>query len=410
MRRKEEREWLGCDFGTYSSGVAWVTTSGEVEVVGEIPTALYFPPFDRTRNVEIFFGHEAIEGFQDDPGGRLMFALKTLAMAEDFLGQNIKGYMGVWTAERLIRLCLIRLKAIAEARSGRKFNAVMLGRPVEFSEIAVNRLMRAAYEAGFKTVRFELEPVAAARAVTEHTSGRMVTVDAGGGTTDFLVADINGRHVQVLATGGIAQAGNAINSTLIEQYLLGYFGRDAKYTHNGYPVPQGGVKALTDWRKIQFVSPKEWIITAEDTTDPIAVRRLQKLYANKLAYKLFTAVGLAKEQLSERSEANLQLPRLGFVDEPKAHDQTKLTFTREGLASASKSIVQAMERELLATLRRADTSPAHTNTVILTGGTSQALPVQDMAAKVFGADKIKIVDPSNTVVKGLALRTSPHRR
>ena len=60
------------------------------------------------------------------------------------------------------------MKQRAEAVLGEPIEAVTLGRPVKFSELpeqdhkAQETLRQAAYEAGFKEVDFELEPIAAA--------------------------------------------------------------------------------------------------------------------------------------------------------------------------------------------------------------------------------------------------------
>lgn len=72
--------------------------------------------------------------------------------------------------QTIVSRMLSRIKEAAEAESGKVFESVLLGRPVNYSPVATdagNRqamdiMRRAAGNAGFKKIEFELEPVAAA--------------------------------------------------------------------------------------------------------------------------------------------------------------------------------------------------------------------------------------------------------
>src|SRR6185295_5747066 len=126
------------------------------------PTVIYFPANRR----EFYIGAHGIETYFDDlehgiKDGRLMFSIKTLLPDEKF-DHTLVAKHGRLTAADLCARYLIKLRELAEAQFERKFEKVVMGRPVDFPEIAVARLDEAAKTAGFREVDFVLEPLAAA--------------------------------------------------------------------------------------------------------------------------------------------------------------------------------------------------------------------------------------------------------
>ena len=84
-----------------------------------------------------------------------MLSIKTLLPDEKFDHTTVVGF-GRLTAADLVARFLLTLKQMAERQFSRTFDGVVLGRPVEFSEIAVSRLEEAAKKAGFSEVVFLL--------------------------------------------------------------------------------------------------------------------------------------------------------------------------------------------------------------------------------------------------------------
>ncbi len=390
--------YIGLDFGTHSSGIGLYTN--QLLVANGFPTVLYFPPFNRNGNLDIFFGEEAIEASHEDPGGRLMFAIKTLAMEEDFMGQSIQGYMGIFDAVRLIRLCLIRIKEIATARFSldpEKLGAV-IGRPVDFPDFAIARLVKAATEAGFKDVQLEPEPIAAARAVQLHidrTPATACIIDAGGGTTDIAVVRFDTKtQVSVLSTAGINLAGNHINSNIIQSHLLEHFGKGSAYGDRNMPVPMIPIQSIADWRKMQAVDVRVLAGINYNATNPEAVSRLIKLYGQRLGYEFYCAVGSAKEALSTCNSTTIACAPLELTV------PIQLSETAQYSADITDAIVNVIKKAL----SEARITSDEVHCAVLTGGTGLFTPLQRKVKQLFGENKVRTTDPFNTVVGGLALK------
>src|SRR5688572_4961187 len=189
---------IGIDFGT-SNSIAARSCGGVVRFANfpdgqsTNPTILYFPS-DRK---DFFIGNEGIETYFQDlengkSGGRLMFSIKTL-LADAKFDHTLVHKHGQLTAAELCGHFLLKLKLRAENHFNSKFKRVILGRPVDFSEAAISRLSDAAKFAGFKTVEFVLEPLAAvATYESKSASGELVfVIDLGGGTSDMCVVEVS---------------------------------------------------------------------------------------------------------------------------------------------------------------------------------------------------------------------------
>src|SRR4051794_11031424 len=189
---------IGIDFGT-SNSVAALYEGGEMHFAefpdGRIgnPTVIYFPANRR----QFYIGTHGIETYFDDlehgiKDGRLMFSIKTL-LADEKFDHTLVAKHGRMTAADLCGRYLVKLKELAEAQFERRFEKVVLGRPVDFSQLAVKRLNEAATIAGFKAVDFILEPLAAAAGYSsESESPELVfVVDLGGGTSDMCIVEVS---------------------------------------------------------------------------------------------------------------------------------------------------------------------------------------------------------------------------
>ena len=141
--------------------------------------------------------------------------------------------------EDLIGYFLLEMKKRAERTLGVEVTDVLLGRPAKFSNdpvkdgLAQFRLQKAAQLAGFKTVSFLPEPLAAAldlrKRLTEMKT--VLVVDLGGGTSDFTVIRIGPKEFEssdVLAIGGVSVAGDAVDGEFMKTHVapLSRFARE----------------------------------------------------------------------------------------------------------------------------------------------------------------------------------------
>jgi hypothetical chaperone protein len=211
---------LGIDFGTSNSACALIDAQGHLQVIpldgakAEMPTALFFASETHT----VLYGAEAMQAYLNGTEGRLLRSLKSLMGSRLMDEYTAVGDKSVRFFD-IVVMFFKELKRRCEAHVGLPLTHAMLGRPVHFvdddaerDQLAQETLGRAALEAGFTHIAYQLEPIAAAldyeqRVATETTA---LVVDIGGGTSDFTVIRLNpersaqgDRSADILATTGV---------------------------------------------------------------------------------------------------------------------------------------------------------------------------------------------------------------
>jgi hypothetical chaperone protein len=403
--------FIGIDFGT-SNSLASLFENNNFEFVkyadGNIsnPTILYFPAKEK----QYYIGNAGIERYlyhleNSEVAGRLMLSIKSLLPDSAFDYTVVAGY-GRQTADDLVAKFLVKLKELSEAQFDRKFDGVVLGRPVHFTELAVGRLENAAKFAGFKETIFWLEPVAAALAYeTSLTKDELVcVVDIGGGTSDICVIETSNsrsltpeRFNDIKAVSGVYQAGDELSSQIMQQKLATKFGAGSTFTSLGktLPFPIHIINRLSKWHKINLLRNIDDLSTISSifrTTDqPDDIERLQTLIKNHYGFELFGAIDSAKQHLSSADLAIIKFRQLGLAEE--------ITLTEfENIISET---VKKIENSILECLNSASIKPADINRVLLTGGSSQVPILNQTVVKIFGEDKIMRPGFFSSVATGL---------
>jgi len=171
---------VGIDFGTTNSSIAYVNGTGEVrlaqfnadgQVVESYRSLLYLEQIRERRlnALKSWSGPAGIEHYlAADGAGRLMQSLKSCLSSRTFHTTEVFGRR--YTLESLIARILKDLREKAAAHFGLPITGAVVGRPVQFvgaetdddNNRAQNRLAEAFRVAGYESVQFELEPVAAA--------------------------------------------------------------------------------------------------------------------------------------------------------------------------------------------------------------------------------------------------------
>ena len=205
------RPSIGIDFGTTNSSVARILPSGpragEVELVtfqnasASFRSILYLEQQRQAgRTVaHSFTGPAAIARYLDrhlaveEAPGRLIQSLKSYLPVRSLTGTDVFGRR--YSLEDLVARILTDLRLAAEQQFGHAIRHATVGRPVRFvaaetpedDAFAIDRLTSAYQAAGFETVDFELEPVAAAFDYQSTLSrDELILIgDFGGGTSDF---------------------------------------------------------------------------------------------------------------------------------------------------------------------------------------------------------------------------------
>ena len=196
---------IGIDFGTTNSSIALANSSGDVELAHfselGVPTdsyrSLLYLEQVKERGInrlKSWSGPAGVEHYLSAEGnGRLMQSLKSFLSSRSLQTTEIFGRRHTFLS--LIARILQDLRQKAEDQFGVRINAAVVGRPVQFvaaeneddNQYAENRLKEALHAAGYESVDFELEPVAAARyyeSTLDHDQLILIG-DFGGGTSDF---------------------------------------------------------------------------------------------------------------------------------------------------------------------------------------------------------------------------------
>src|ERR1700689_5387512 len=177
---KTRKGTIGVDFGTTNSSIAYVSNSDEVRLakfpyLGELTDSyrslLYLKRVKEggVNTLKSWTGPEGIEHYLSaDEKGRLIQSLKSFLSSRTLQGTEVFGRR--YTLEDLIARMLRDLREKAEQQFGIKIRSAVVGRPVHFvgaenqedDGYAGGRLRSAFELAGYESVEFEMEPVAAA--------------------------------------------------------------------------------------------------------------------------------------------------------------------------------------------------------------------------------------------------------
>ena len=414
------RTVFGIDFGTTNSALS-IYRNNTVEVVNIdgvnangslMRSVLYF-----TEENEIFAGQEAIGHYvEEGAAGRFMQSIKTFLPNRSFESTEVFGKK--YGIEDLVAIILRKIKAKGEAHLGYPVDSVVLGRPVLFSEdaekdaLAQSRLETAAKKAGFKEIRFQLEPVAAALSFEQTLASgaeKLVLIgDFGGGTSDFTVIRVRGgafarpdRRSDVLSLGGVYTAGDKFDSQIMWDKIAKYFGRGVKYKGMGknelFDIPHSIIHTLCQWHRIPLLrarKTREQIrLIKNAATDKESIENLEHLINDNYGFFLFQSIEKAKCKLSD-----LEMTTVDFKERDLCISEpiTKQEF--EAINGDNFRRIACCIDEVVA---KSGVAHSKIDTVFLTGGTSRIPFIRGIFSERFGEDKLENRDAFTSVVHGL---------
>lgn len=360
-----------------------------------------------------FVGAEALRTFIGHGAeGRLLRSIKHHLGSRTFRGTILRGRLV--TAEELVAALLRQMRLRADAHFGAGVRRVVLGRPVHFDgeddAFAEARLRKAAEIAGFEEVHFLPEPVAAARAFGADSTRKELALiaDFGGGTSDFTVLRLGGSamdRADVLAVGGVAVAGDALDASLMRAQVARHFGAEVQYRapfgKNVLKMPQGIVQLLCSPAHLSILQRRDvasfladvrrWSLSDEDRR---RMDQLTTLVEETQGFHLFEAIERGKRALSEATKARIEYAHLDVdVREP---------VTRAGFEAASRREVDAILRCLDETVRAAGVQPAEIRVVCCTGGTAKVPRIAAEIRRRLPAARLEQFKGFHSVVEGLA--------
>jgi hypothetical chaperone protein len=389
----------GIDFGT-SNTVVTVRDGGAVKVLdlgegGVVPSLLYFER-DRRPSVgaEAMTEYTAALSRYKTSGNlysrfRFFQGLKLALKDERFEGTHIFGRF--WTAESLVALFLREVKRRADEATGTECLELVAGRPVvlssdpEADRRLQERFRSACILAGFRTVEFVLEPVAASVSLLDGTGGLVLVFDFGGGTLDITVARVSGSSIEPLASVGADLGGYLLNEDISRARIIRHFGFGGKLR-----TMTGNVLEMPNWITAQVASfyalPLADISNTREVVkglvfdalpkDKEKLRGLDEFLDRNLSFDLFREIDGAKIALSSADSATILYTVPPYV-------LFRETMTRIEFEDLIAPRIEAAKALVTKALLQAGVEAAEVTRVVRVGGSSKVPAFARMLEGMF---------------------------
>lgn len=345
---------IGIDLGTTNSCVA-VMEGGEAIVITNAeggrttPSVVAF-----TKDGDRLVGQVAKRQAVTNPD-RTISSVKR-EMGSDY---NVKIDEKKYTPQQISAMVLQKLKADAESYLGHSVTQAVITVPAYFSDAQRQATKDAGKIAGLEVLRIINEPTAAALAygMDKDNDHKIMVYDLGGGTFDVSILEIGGGTIEVLATSG--------------NNRLGGDDFDEK---------------VADWITTEF--KKESGIDLSQ--DKVAMQRVVE------------AAEKAKIELSGVTTSNINLPFItADASGPKHLD---LTLTRAKFDELTADLVEKTMGPCNTALKDSGLSKGDIEKVLLVGGSSRIIAVQEAVKKLIGKEASKAVNPDECVAVGAAIQ------
>ena len=403
----------GFDFGTSNSTIGLadggparlVPLEGNAET---LPTAVFY---GETAH-QVSYGRAAMGDYLAGEPGRLMRSIKSV------LGTSLMDETTSVGQRRLHFAAIIadfirEVKRRAEIVLGAEIDTVVQGRPVRFVEDseaadskAQDALAHALKSCGIRHVKFQYEPVAAARHWEATSSGEALALvaDIGGGTSDFSLIRLQPRHQDrldrsgdVLGNYGIRLGGTDFDRMLSLRRVMPELGMGRKLLVKNLDAPVWIYTRLATWSQINTLyAPKSmrdirWAINHSD--DP-AFDRLDTVVHQHLGHRIAGDVEQGKIDLSVGGQATIDLD---YIEQ-----DLRLPVTGRDLEEAIAAGLQRLAGAVDECLSRAGVSPADVELLILTGGSTEIPMVRDVISERISQAKVVSCNTFGAVGLGLA--------
>ena len=420
---------IGIDFGTTNSSIALAGCSDEVQLakfpyLGDLTNAyrslLYLQQVkeDGVHSLKSWTGPEGIEHYlAADVKGRLIQSLKSFLSSRNLHGTEVFGRR--YTIEDLIARILRDLRERAEHQFGIKIRSAVVGRPVHFvgaesqedNAYAESRLRSAFELAGYKSVEFEMEPVAAAHyyeSTLDHDELILIG-DFGGGTSDFSLLHVGptvrrrGRvSGDIVGNAGVGIAGDSFDAKIIRHLVSPALGAGSQLRSLGkiLTVPNWVYIRLERWHHLSLLRAKDVLNMLRgvhaQSVEPEKIGALIHFITEDLGFHLHRAVQKVKCDLSNDPVATFEFSD-GFVDLAAAVERTSF---EEWISEELGQIARCVD----SLLSSSGVLPKDVDMVFLTGGSSFVPAVRKIFEMRFGEKRIRGGNEFTSVAHGLALK------
>lgn len=345
---------IGIDLGTTNSCVAVMEGGAPVVIVNAdgartTPSVVGF-----AKNGERLIGETAKRQAITNPDN-------TISSIKREMGSNYKVTIEGknYSPQEISAMVLQKLKTDAENYLGEKVTEAVITVPAYFTDAQRQATKDAGKIAGLEVKRIINEPTAAALAYgldNEHEQ-KILVYDLGGGTFDVSVIEIGDGVIEVLATSG----NNRLGGDDFDQRVINFLVSEFKKAEN-----------------------------MDLSADKMAMQRLKE------------AAEKAKKDLSTVTSTNINLPFITMnQDGPKHLD---VTLTRAKFDELTADLVDATLEPVRVALKDAGLQPNELDKILLVGGSTRIIAVQDAVKKITGKDPFKGINPDECVAVGAAIQ------
>ncbi|EOI3462995.1 molecular chaperone [Cronobacter dublinensis] len=394
----------------------WLYRHQNVEASGAETQALLrrAVSYNREESIDVTpasvqFGLSALRQYMDDP--EEVWFVKS---PKSFLGASGLKPQQVALFEDLVCAMMVHIRNTAQEQANAEIDQAVIGRPINFQGLggddanqqAQGILERAAHRAGFRDVVFQYEPVAAGLdfEATLRQEQRVLVVDIGGGTTDCSLLLMGpqwrarrDRDQSLLGHSGCRVGGNDLDIALAFKQLMPLLGMGGE-TEKGtsLPVlPWWNACAINDVpAQSDFYSAACGRLLADlvrDAREPQKVALLQKVWRQRLSYRLVRAAEESKIALSQAPECRTALP---FVAADLSCD-----ITQQALALALNPPLQRILEQVTLAL---DASNERPDVIYLTGGSARSPLIREALQTQLPGIPVQGGDDFGSVTAGLA--------
>ncbi len=411
----------GIDFGTTNTVAAITNQSETIEPVllegknSVIPTTVFF----KEASPEILFGQSAISYYMDSNSGRFMRSLKRiLGTSLMKTGTLINGKMIPFAD--IIGTFIKNAKEKIDSQSGQNVENVVMGRPVKFCDtsddaqdkIAETELFNITKKSGFKNIVFQYEPIAAAFSHERNLNKECLAavIDIGGGTSDFSIIRIGGKHKDktnrnddILANTGIRIGGNDFDKQLSLKMLMPEFGMGTKYHPIGKPesvltVPMSPYYDLSEWSNVNNLYNYKTLNLIQKNFqtcfEPEKYGRLIEVVEKEIGHSILSAAENTKIELTSQPTKEI---KLNFLTKPVHIFTTRKEF-EESIAESVSKVCDSVKE----CLKQSGAKSNDIDMIILTGGSTEIPYVRETLCKYFPNAKISDLNKFSSVGFGLA--------
>lgn len=344
---------IGIDLGTTNSCVS-VMENGEAKVIANPEGSRTTPSVVAFKNGEIIVGEAAKRQAITNPD--------TVSSIKRHMGTNYKVHVNGkdYTPEEISAMILQNLKATAEAYLGEKVDKAVITVPAYFNDAQRQATKDAGKIAGLDVQRIINEPTAAALAFgidKIDKEQKVLVYDLGGGTFDVSILDLADGTFEVLATAGNNHLG----------------GDDFD-------------KKIMDWMVAEFKKDQD----IDLSNDKMAMQRVKD------------AAEKAKKDLSGMMQTQISLPFISAGANGPVH--LEMTLTRAKFDELTSDLVAATEGPVRQALSDAGVTPNDIDEVLLVGGSTRIIAVQESVKRLLGKEPNKSVNPDEVVSMGASIQ------